>query len=109
MENNNKLRITIGDFTAVYNSGAYLGVRLCVRLDDKIDGDILKSATEKTAKRYPYFCVRFAQNEREYYLEDNPLPVMTINKATSTGLLTEAVNYHAWAVCYIDDFIYFDV
>jgi hypothetical protein len=103
------MRITIGDFTAVYNSGAYLSVRLCVRLDDKIDGDILKVATEKTAKRYPYFCVKFARNEREYYLEDNPLPVMIINKATSTRLLTEEVNFHAWAVCYKDDFIYFDV
>lgn len=49
------MRITIGDFTAVYCSGDYLGVRLCVRLDDTIDGQILKAATEKTAKRYPYF------------------------------------------------------
>ena len=103
------MRITTGDFTAVYNSGAYLGVRLCVRLDDKIDDAILKIATEKTAERYPYFCVRFARNEREYYLKDNPLPVMTINKASSTRLLTEESNYHPWAVCYDDDFIYFDV
>lgn len=44
------MRITTGDFTAVYNSGAYLGVRLCVRLDDKIDDAILKIATEKTAE-----------------------------------------------------------
>ena len=103
------MKITIGDFTAVYGSCAYLGVRLCVRLDDTIDGEILKAATEKTAKRYPYFCVRFAQNEREYYLEDNPLPVMTINKASSIRLLTEEVNYHVWAVCYKDDFIYLDI
>ena len=109
IEKGHKMRITFGDFTAVYSSADYLGVRLCVRLDDTIDGEILKAATEKTAKRYPYFCVRFAQNEREYYLEDNPLPVMTINKATTTRLLCEEVNYHVWAVCYKDDLLFFDV
>ena len=41
------MRITIGDFTAVYCSGDYLGVRLCVRLDDTIDGQILKAARNR--------------------------------------------------------------
>jgi len=42
------MRITTGDFTAVYNSGAYLGVRLCVRLDDKIDDKCIFESVEKS-------------------------------------------------------------
>ncbi|MBR1673866.1 MAG: hypothetical protein IJ703_02785 [Eubacterium sp.] len=102
-------QITAGDYTSVYSCVDYPNVRICVRLDEKVDGDLLSEATQKTAERYPYFCVKLIRGEKEYYLEDNPLPVKTFNQNTSAALQTEETNYHVWAVCYYDDFIYFDV
>lgn len=103
------MKITIGDFSAVYVQNTYLNVRLAVRLDDKVDSDILRVATEQVSRRYPYLCVRFAVGDGEYYLEENPLPVKTMNRKSSVLLLTEDSNYHPWAVSYYDDYIFLDV
>ena len=101
--------ITAGDYTAVYNCDEYPNVRFSVRLDAEIDGVMLSEATRKTAERYPYFCVKLIRGDKEYYLEDNPLPVVTLNRSSAAVLRTEETNYHVWAVCYNDDYIYLDI
>ena len=103
-------RITAGDSLHLYGS---IGredytVRLCIRLDEAVDGKILKSALENTEKRYPYLCVRLMKNDVEYYYEKNDRHVCLFNTSERITLNSGETNYHVWAVCYEDDFIYFD-
>lgn len=62
------LQITRGDATMLYatSHGSYT-VRIHLRLDERIDGQKLRIALDKTAQRYPYFCVSLKRNEREFY------------------------------------------
>ena len=71
------LKVTRGDATMLYatSHGSYT-IRAHLRLDHKIDGQKLRSAVDKTAGRYPYFCVSLGKNEREYYYEVNEKPVL---------------------------------
>ena len=65
------LKVTRGDATMLYatSHGSYT-VRFHLRLDQKIDGQKLRSAMDKTARRYPYLCVCLRRNEREFYYYD---------------------------------------
>ena len=66
--------------------GSYT-VRFHLRLDQKIDGQKLRSALDKTARRYPYFCVCLRRNEREFYYEvnDQPVALLHTDKAITLG------------------------
>ncbi|HAG70054.1 MAG TPA: hypothetical protein DCL38_08775 [Lachnospiraceae bacterium] len=103
-------KLTSGDAIHVYGNTAKSDytVRLCIRMDENVDGKILETALEKTGRRYPYLCVRLKRNDSEYYYEDNTAPVCLFNTADRITLGTEEANYHVWAVCYMDDFIYLD-
>ena len=56
----NIIPITAGDLFSVYGTVGYIdySFRRRLKLDAPIDPDILAAALEKTARRYPYFCVR---------------------------------------------------
>lgn len=103
-------QLTSGDVIYVYGNLADCDytVRLCVRMDESINGKILETALERTSRRYPYLCVRLLKNDSEYYYEDNTAPVCLFNTADRITLGTKEANYHVWAVCYKDDFIYLD-
>ena len=45
--------------------GSYT-IRFHLRLDQRIDEQKLRIALDKTAQRYPYFCVSLRRNEREF-------------------------------------------
>lgn len=72
------LKITRGDATMFYatSHGSY-AIRFHLCLDQRIDGQKLRIALDKTAQRYPYFCVSLKRNEREFYylnaLRENPV------------------------------------
>lgn len=83
-------------------------VRLSVRLDSLIDGEVLKTALESTQKRYPYLKLRMKKQGADLYYEENPLPVCLFNTDRRISLNCEETNYHIWAVCYKDDFVYLD-
>lgn len=104
------VKITPGDAIHVYGSLGRVdySVRLCVRMDDTIDAGILAGALEKTAKRYPYLCVRLCKDEEQCYYEDNDAPVCLFNTGEQISLNSEETNYHVWAVCYKEDFLYLD-
>lgn len=103
-------KITTGDSIHVYGNIGRINytVRLWIRMDDAVDGDILRHALDSTSRRYPYLCVRIMKNDTEYYYEDNSEPVCLINTSDRISLNSEETNYHVWAVCYKDDFIYLD-
>lgn len=54
-------------------------VRLTLRMDGAVDGQVLTEAVADTQKRYPYLCVRLCTYKDERgcehaAFEDNPLP-----------------------------------
>ena len=62
------LQVTRGDATMLYatSHGIYT-IRIHMHLDQRIDHQKLRIALDKTALRYPYFCVCLKRNEREFY------------------------------------------
>ena len=103
------LKVTRGDATMLYatSHGSYT-IRAHLRLDHNIDGQKLRSAVDKTAGRYPYFCVSLRKNEREYYYEVNEKPVALLHTAKPVSLGTPETNGHIWAVCYEEDNLHVD-
>ena len=104
-------KVTLGDASELYAKAALnksYTVRYAVRLKDNIDFKILENALAKTQERYKYLCVRMRRNESEYYYEPNNLPIKIFNTDQKIILNAPETNYHVWAVCYKDDFIYLD-
>ncbi|WP_026527682.1 hypothetical protein [Butyrivibrio sp. VCD2006] len=103
-------KITAGDVLHVYGSLGRIAysVRLCIRMDELIDADILARALKKTSKRYPYLCVALKAENEEYFFDENNEPVCLFNTDERITLNSAETNYHVWAVCYKDDFIYLD-
>ena len=104
--------LTRGDVLHVYGSfGLNMDytVRLCVRMKDEINGEMLSEAVRNTSKRYPYLSLQMKRNENRVYYEDNPKEIALINDNKRISLNSEESNYHVWAVCYRDDFIYLDI
>ena len=104
--------VTTGDLLHLY--GAFgleqdYNVRLCVRMKDRIDGELLENATSKTQARFPYLSLRLCQNESEYYFEKNDAPIAVYNTSDRISLMSDESNRHLWAVCYHDDMIYLDI
>ena len=61
-------QITTGDLVHTYGSFGMIidyTVRLILRLDDEIDGNILKEAVVCTSKRYPYLMLKMHINDRD--------------------------------------------
>ena len=104
--------ITLGDILHVYGSfGLQMDytVRLCLRMADAVDGDILRDAVENTQKRYPYLSVRMRSDGQKLWYEENDAPVALLHMAERISLNASETNYHVWAVCWWEDFIYFDI
>ncbi len=105
------LPITTGDMMHVHGAfGAQVdySVRLTVRLADPIDGQLLRSALEKTQKRYPYFSRRLRAGATGFYYENNPQPVVLLQTDDPARLNAEETNFHLWAVCWSEDRIHLD-
>lgn len=106
------IEITRGDALYLYGSfGLKLDytVRVSVRMQDPVNGEILKDALEKTRQRYPYLSLRIRKNETKFYYEENPAPVVLFHTDESVTLNSPESNYHIWAVCYWDDWIHLDI
>lgn len=87
--------------------------RLTIRIQDSVDGVILKDAVEATRQRYPYHQVRLAivKDERgveHYAFDENPQPWVVTEGRQQVTLLTEASNYHLLAFAWWDDCIALD-
>ena len=103
------LRVTRGDATMLYATfvGSYT-LRIHLRMDECIDEVLMRIALDKTAKRYPYFCVSVRKNEKEVYYEENTAPVALIHSSDAPVLSSPQSNGHIWAVSYWEDNLYID-
>ena len=103
------MRVTRGDATMLYATmvGSYT-FRLHLRMDERIDEGQMRIALDKTAKRYPYFCVSLRQNEKDIYYEENAAPIALIHSSDVPVLSSPQSNGHIWAVSYWEDHLYLD-
>ncbi len=108
--NNLNLNVTRGNALMLYAiSHISYTIRIVLKLDREIDPLMMRKALDKTAMRYPYFCVSLKKNDKEYYYEENPAPVALLHTSKQVALGTEETNGHIWAVCYDGDNLYFDI
>ena len=82
--------------------------RLTMKMKDLIDGKILRFAVDQTMKRYPYFCVRVAEENGRICFEDNPAPLPVIRTNQRTVLGSEETSGHLMAFCYWKNRLYID-
>ncbi|SDB52920.1 hypothetical protein [Butyrivibrio sp. INlla16] len=104
-------KITAGDIMHVYGSfgqGSDYSVRLVVRMEDEVDGDILRKSVESAANRYPYLLLRMKRDDNEIFYEDNDEPIAVLNQKERVTLGAKETGYHMWAVCYFEDKIFLD-
>ena len=83
-------------------------IRMKIRLCDKIDFSVLRSAVDKTMQRYPYFCVELQKRNGQYVFAHNTRPVVISSTVNGTELNCETSNYHMLAFSAENDWIVFD-
>ncbi len=105
-----KCTVTRGDTTLMYglSTGRHT-MRVHLKLDQRIDPQKLRVAVDKTADRYPYFCVSLKKNDAEYYYEQNGAPVALIHSREQITLNSPETNGHIWAVCYDEDSLFVNI
>ncbi len=85
-------------------------VRIAVRLIDTVDEKALRKALDIAIKRYDYFSVKFVlKDELLHSVVPNNEPVVITNSTEPVTLLSEESNFHALAVNYFGDTVYFDM
>ena len=104
-----KLAVTRGDAPMLYltSIGSYT-VRFHLRLDERIRKDAMRIALDRTAERYPYFCVSVKKSDKEIYYAENRAPAALLHSSEPPVLNTAQTNGHIWAVSYEDDNLYVD-
>ncbi len=108
-DNYSELTVTRGDTLMLYGmTTRSYSVRLQLRLDQPVNPDMMRIAVDKTAKRYPYFCVTLKKNDKEYYYEKNDAPFVLLQTSEQITLNSPESNSHIWAVCYEDDRLFID-
>jgi len=102
------LNVTRGD-AILMHIGHRFTLRFHLRLDQVVNPEIMRRAIDKTAKRYPYFCVTLKKNEKEFYYEPNDAPIALLHTTKRLTLVSEETNGHIWAVCYDEDNLFLDI
>lgn len=104
-------KITAGDIMHVYGSfgqNSDYNVRLVIRMEDEIDGEMLQKAVTSASRRYPYLLLKMKRDDNEIFYEENDEPIAVLNQKESVILGAKETGYHMWAVCYYEDKIYLD-
>lgn len=73
-----------------------------IRMKDKVRGDLLRRAIEKSLMRHPYLASKLVEKNRDFYIADNPLSVAFAKTEKFWSLGSMAFNYHLVDVTYID-------
>ncbi len=108
-DNYSELNVTRGDTLMLYGmTTRSYSIRLQIRLDQPVNPEMMRIAADKTAERYPYFCVTLKKNDKEYYYEKNDAPVVLLQTSEQITLNSPESNNHIWAVCYEDDRLFID-
>ena len=82
--------------------------RIRITLKERVKPKLLKSALGKSARRFPYFCVKLVRRDEEYFMEPNDLPFKVVPYGKAPVLGTDESNYHLFAFMYRDRDIFLD-
>ena len=82
--------------------------RITIKLRDRIDGDVLRHAVDRTMERYPYYRMRIYLDGDKVCFEDNVASVPVINTKQKIILGGEETSGHLIAFCYRDYRLYID-
>ena len=105
------INITTGDVLHAYGGFGQnedYTVRLVCRMEDAVDGDMLRKAVKSAEKRFPYLLLRMHRDDEKIFYEENREPVAVINRKDRVRLGAAETGYHMWAVCYFEDNIYLE-
>lgn len=86
----------------LYRDGGIRSTILDIRMKDKVRGDLLRRALEKSMVRYPYLTSKLVEKNGDFYIADNPLSVAFAKTDKFRSLGSMAVNYHLIDVTYTD-------
>lgn len=84
-------------------------IRIRMRMADRVDSKALRDAVDTTMKRYPYFCVKLAEEGSGFVFADNKNPVIVANSPNGIELNSEISNYHMIAFSCYDNWIVMDI
>lgn len=86
----------------LYRDGGIRSTVLDIRMKDKIRGDLLRRALDRTMERYPYFTSKLVEKNGDFYITDNPLSIAFAKSDKLRALGSMTVNYHLIDVTYLD-------
>lgn len=83
-------------------------VRYCIKMNELVNGEILKKAVDTTFRRYPYLKKSLIEDSTGRYLVDNPEPIAVIETDGKVVLGSKQTNFQLVAISYSGQFIYFN-
>ena len=91
------------------NEGFINTIRFAIEMNDAVDIDSLRYATEQVKCRYPYFSVRIDKENEDIVLAENTLPFVISESGDPLCLNSEESNYHLLAFAVKENVIYIDI
>lgn len=82
--------------------------RICIEMQEEVDGTVLRHAVKKAKDRYPYFCVKVVRQNQEMMLDENNEEFVVSQDGKNVALGGTASNGHLLAFSYEKKRIYFD-
>ena len=82
--------------------------RVTITMQDRVDGDLLRSAVRLTMKRYPYYCVKLVRENERYFLLPNSRDFSVLHSNDAIVLGTEATHDHLLAFGFWENTIHID-
>ena len=76
-----------------------------MKMQDTIDGKVLRHAVDTTMERYPYFAVKLTKMDDRYVFESNEQPVAVVNTEKDIELNSKESNFHMLAFSWQNDII----
>lgn len=86
----------------LYREGGLRSTVFEIQMKDKVRGDFLRRALEKSLVRYPYFKSKLVEKNGDFYIVENQLSVAFAKTDKYRSLGSMSVNYHLIDVTYID-------
>ena len=90
----------------LYSANGTTSMVLEATMVDRVDGGVLQHAVDQTLRRYPYFTSSFERRGDQYFVADNPCPVLVARTPFLRPLGGGEVNGHLIDITYWDHTIW---
>lgn len=87
----------------LYRDGGISSTVIEIQMKDKVRGDLLRRAYEKSIIRYPYLASKLVEKNGDFYITENLLSLAFAKTDKFRSLGSMSVNYHLIDVTYIDN------